>query len=92
MCINKNIDVLIFQNELNKEIFIKYSKFKNRIEIIEGSGLNTNELKIKSTFNKKTKVIFVGRLLKEKGIFEYLKIAKSFSGSEDIEFSQFWHF
>ena len=84
--INKNIDVLIFQNELNKEIFIKYSKFKNRIEVIEGSGLNTSELKIKSTFNKKTKVIFVGRLLKEKGIFEYLKIAKSFSDSEDIEF------
>ena len=84
--INKNIDVLIFQNELNKDIFIEYSKFKNRIEIIEGSGLNTNELKIKSVFNKKTKVIFVGRLLKEKGIFEYLKIAKSFSDSDDIEF------
>ncbi len=84
--INKNIDVLIFQNELNKEIFIDYSKFKNRIEIIEGSGLNTNKLKIKSAFNKKTKVIFVGRLLKEKGIFEYLKIAKSFSDSDDIEF------
>lgn len=84
--VNKKIDVLIFQNELNKDIFIDYSKFKNRVEIIEGSGLNTNKLKIKSEFNKKTKVIFVGRLLREKGIFEYLKIAKSFSNSDDIEF------
>jgi glycosyltransferase involved in cell wall biosynthesis len=84
--INSCVDVLIFQNETDKDTFIEFSKYKNQIILIEGSGLNTTKLQTKHTFNKKIKVIFVGRLLKEKGILEFLKIAKAFQHDNKIEF------
>tara|TARA_B100000900_G_scaffold414864_1_gene442827 strand:+ start:4754 stop:5833 length:1080 start_codon:yes stop_codon:yes gene_type:complete len=84
--INDCVDILIFQNELDKDTFIKFSKYKNQIIIIEGSGLDTTNFITKNSFNEKIKVIFVGRLLKEKGIFEFLKIAESFKHENNIEF------
>ena len=38
--------------------------------------MNTTEFNTKDTFNENIKVIFVGRLMREKGIYEYLDIAK----------------
>ena len=84
--INSCVDILIFQNELDKDTFIEFSKYKNRIILIEGSGLNTTNFQTKKSFNKNIKVIFVGRLLKEKGIFEFLKIAESFKHDNNIKF------
>ena len=84
--INSCVDILIFQNELDKDTFIEFSKYKNQIILVEGSGLNTNNFQIKNSPNKKIKVIFVGRLLKEKGIFEFLKIAESFKHDNNIKF------
>ena len=40
----------------------------------------------KESFNKKLKIIFVGRLLKEKGIFEYIDVINQLSNHEDLEF------
>ena len=84
--INSCVDIIIFQNELDKDTFIEFSKYKNQIILVEGSGLNTNNFQIKNSPNKKIKVIFVGRLLKEKGIFEFLKIAESFKHDNNIKF------
>ena len=84
--INSCVDILIFQNELDKDTFIEFSKYKNRIILIEGSGLNTTNFQTKKKNNKNIKVIFVGRLLKEKGIFEFLKIAESFKHDNNIKF------
>ena len=84
--INSCVDIIIFQNELDKDTFIEFSKYKNQIILVEGSGLNTNNFQIKNSPNKKIKVIFVGRLLKEKGIFEFLKIAEAFKQENDFEF------
>ncbi len=84
--INSCVDIIIFQNELDKNTFIEFSKYKNQIILVEGSGLNTNDFQIKNSPNQKIKVIFVGRLLKEKGIFEFLKIAEAFKQENDFEF------
>ena len=78
--INSLVDVIIFQNKDNQTKFVKYTKFKNRVEIIEGSGLQTKLITKKESFNKKLKIIFVGRLLKEKGIFEYIDEVASLNG------------
>ena len=84
--INSLVDVIIFQNRDNQTKFVEYTKFKNRVEIIEGSGLQTKLITKKESFNKKLKIIFVGRLLKEKGIFEYIDIINHLSNHEDLEF------
>ena len=84
--INKYVDVLIFQNEDNKNQFLEFSDYKNNVYLIEGSGLKTDNLSLKTSFDKKLKIIYIGRLLKEKGINEYLKIASSFEDTGNLEF------
>ena len=84
--INKNVDLIIFQNIENKKDFVKYSRYKNKTIIVEGSGLNTRKFKLKKATNPTTKVIFVGRLMKEKGIYEYIKIAKILNKNSNLKF------
>ena len=84
--INSLVDVIIFQNTENQINFVEYSKFENRVEIIEGSGLQTKFIIKKESFNQKLKIIFVGRLLKEKGIFEYIDIINKLPNHENLEF------
>ena len=84
--INSSIDYLIFQNKDNFKKFVDYSNYKNNSQIISGSGLNTVEFNTKDTFNKNIKVIFVGRLMREKGIYEYLDIANRFKDNENLTF------
>jgi glycosyltransferase involved in cell wall biosynthesis len=84
--INNLVDLIIFQNIENKNDFIKYSKYRNKTKIVEGSGLNTEKIKIKKNKNSTTKVIFAGRLMVEKGIYEYIKIAKIMSNNPNLEF------
>ena len=84
--INSSIDYLIFQNRDNFKKFVDYSNYKNNSQIISGSGLNTAMFNTKDAFNENIKVIFVGRLMREKGIYEYLDIANRFSNNENLTF------
>lgn len=84
--INKAVDFLIFQNKENLNEFISYSKFNGRIKIIEGSGLNTEKIVKKENFNKVPNIIFVGRLLYEKGIKEFLELIKLIKNNHSANF------
>ena len=84
--INKVINLIIFQNNDNLSRFVKYSKYKNESRIIPGSGLDTQKFVTKKEKKTKTNVIFVGRLMKEKGIYEYLSIAEKLKNQNNIEF------
>ena len=62
---------IFFHNKDDKVIFFK--KFKKNVSITPGSGIDIKKFKFrKKTFNKDLKFIFVGRLIKEKGILELL--------------------
>ena len=74
--INNAVDFLIFQNKENSNEFLSYSKFIGKVKLIEGSGLNTEKIIKKEIFNKVPNIIFVGRLLYEKGIREFLELIK----------------
>tara|TARA_B000000532_G_scaffold225127_1_gene202423 strand:+ start:1 stop:1095 length:1095 start_codon:yes stop_codon:yes gene_type:complete len=84
--INKEVDTIIFQNKKNYSDFLRYSNYKNNVKIIEGSGLNTEAFKQKKEQVKKNKIIFVGRLMREKGIYEYLAIADGMKENKNISF------
>ena len=83
--INKVYDVIIFQNLDDKNTFLEYSRYKNETKLIKSSGIDTEKYVLKNSFNNNLKVIFASRLLKDKGIYEFTKLAKSLEGSE-IEF------
>ena len=74
----KTYDYYIFQNETDLNRLKEYLKLDPKIlKVIESSGLDTKKIATKKVFSKENlKVIMATRLLKEKGIDEYLAIAK----------------
>ena len=84
--INKNFDFLMFQNEEDQKTFNDYSKYQGESYIIPTSGIAVEEIKIKKEYrNSNLKVIMATRLINDKGIFEYLELAKLMKDS-DFEF------
>ena len=68
----------LFHNHHDKKIFIESSIVENKNSaIIPGSGINTN-IKIPHIKLKKKKITFtfIGRLIYQKGIYEFLKAAE----------------
>lgn len=82
----KDSEMLLFQNKENQDIF-KKNKIKSKSEkVIAGSGVNIKEfpftpLQIKKEIN----FLFVGRLMGDKGINEYLNVAKLMKG-DNVKF------
>ena len=79
LLINKTFQNIIYQNTSDEISFNKYSKFKNSSYLIESSGINTSDYFLKEEFNEDIKIILAGRLLKDKGIDQYLKLSKNFN-------------
>ncbi len=75
----KKADVVFFQNEENKEFFIKHKILKSNTKtiLIPGSGVDLKKHKLLPYPNSKTiKFLFIARIMKEKGIDIYLETAK----------------
>jgi len=70
---------VFFQNGHDRDLFIKLKLVDiSKTDILPGSGINTNKfepLKIIND-NKKIKFLFIGRLLKDKGLIEYVEAAR----------------
>ncbi len=77
--INITFQNIIYQNISDELSFNKYSKFKNKSHLIESSGINTSDYFLKDEFNENIKIILAGRLLKDKGIDDYIKLTKNFN-------------
>ena len=76
--INKNFDFLMFQNKEDQKTFNDYSNYQGQTYIIPTSGITVKDIEIKNDYqNSYLKVIMATRLIKDKGIFEYLELAKS---------------
>ncbi len=83
--INKTYKNIIYQNSKDKLSFNKYSHYKNNSYLIESSGINTDDYLLKNNFNDNKKIILAGRLLKDKGIDDYIKLSNNFS-SQNVTF------
>ena len=76
--LNKNFDFLMFQNKEDQKTFNDYSNYQGQTYIIPTSGITVKDIEIKNDYqNSNLKVIMATRLIKDKGIFEYLELAKS---------------
>jgi len=75
----KNSKCIFFQNEENIHFFLKNKLIEGRkIKLIPGSGVNLKEFSpMSKTIEKPWPVfLFIGRIMKEKGIEEYLEAAR----------------
>tara|TARA_A100001015_G_scaffold299190_1_gene382917 strand:- start:416 stop:1540 length:1125 start_codon:yes stop_codon:yes gene_type:complete len=69
----------IFENNDDRNLFKKRIKIDDsKLSIIEGSGYEINEIsnnkKIRSSH--KNKIVFIGRLIRDKGLIEFIEAAK----------------
>lgn len=74
-----NAKFVFFQNNFNKDFFINNNIVKKAIiKQIPGSGVNLNRYKFIEKEKRKDTVnfVFIGRIMKEKGIEEYLQVAQ----------------
>lgn len=70
---------IFFQNSEDRNYFIKNALVKeNQTDILPGSGVNTDFFKPSDnlSLNKKLKFIMIARLIKDKGILEYIDAIK----------------
>ena len=68
---------IFFQNEENREIFKKYGIRGKKDRLVMGSGVNLTRHEYKPyPQGEETHFLFVGRVMKERGILEYLEAAK----------------
>ncbi len=76
----KKLDAVFFQNEEDKAFFIKANIINGHqtISVVRGSGVNVTEFNNKVSFSDSDKLVFLlsARLLKEKGLYEYIEVAR----------------
>lgn len=69
---------VFFQNEDNQKFFIKNNIIRNKSRLIPGSGVNLERysFEVYPSDDKFIKFLFIGRLMRAKGILELLEAAK----------------
>jgi galacturonosyltransferase len=71
---------VFFQNSENQQFFIDHNILSGRYRLLPGSGVNLQEFKVLPYPNNKSiHFMFIARIMKEKGIDQYMDAAKVIS-------------
>lgn len=77
----KNANAVFFQNKENKELFIKKKIVKTNYKVIPGSGVNLTDYSLlEYPPEDNINFLFISRIMKEKGIDQYLDAATYIKG------------
>ncbi|MCI8416041.1 MAG: glycosyltransferase family 4 protein [Lachnospiraceae bacterium] len=83
----RKVRYVFFQNQANMDFFISRNILKRNYELLPGSGVNIEQHVFQEYPMGNTKFVFVGRLMREKGIEEYLYAAQMLREKyKDVEF------
>ncbi len=79
---------VFFQNRDDEKLFVNSKLVSNKkTSVIPGSGVDTEKYRVKRNINKGKKILFVGRLIGDKGIVEFFKASKIVSKTHpDVQF------
>ena len=73
----KKIQTIFFQNEENRQFFVKKNLYVDKHKLLPGSGVNLTRFQPYPFPETDTvEFVFISRLMKEKGIEQYLETAK----------------
>lgn len=73
----RNSNWIFFQNSEDRNLFLKKKLAKKaKTSLIPGSGVNLEKFQMKRTKNKGKNILFVGRLIGDKGIREFIEAGK----------------
>lgn len=69
---------VFFQNQQNLDFMLKHKVVKSNYHLLPGSGVNLNNFTLMDYPNEQTNInfLFIGRVMKDKGIDEFLSMAK----------------
>ena len=82
----KKAACVFFQNDRNKQIFEENGIYGQKSKRVNGSGVNVEKFGYEEyPGREKPKFLFVGRLMKEKGIEEYLYCAKKYAKRAEFD-------
>lgn len=74
----RKIQRVFFQNEENKAFFVKHNIAVDKHDLLPGSGVNLERFSIKEyPSDEVIRFAFISRIMKEKGIDQYLDAAKA---------------
>lgn len=84
----KNAKCVFFQNKSNLEFFRRQKIVMDNVQLLPGSGVNVDKFSyIEYPVKEKNNIVFVGRIIKDKGVFELAEVAKQYLGNESVEFT-----
>lgn len=71
----KSASCVFFQNKSNKEFLLRNNVVQSKIRLIPGSGVNIEQFKLEEypPHSEKIRFLFIGRIMREKGIDELLR-------------------
>lgn len=74
----RNTYIVFFQNKSHQKYFKKYNLIKGSFNILPGSGVNLQEFPVNKYPNEngKIRIAFIGRIMDDKGIILYLRLAE----------------
>lgn len=80
-CSIKKTYKVMFQNTGDMNFFVRNKLVKNNYELLPGSGVNLEEFRVvEYPKGEIIKFIFIGRVMRIKGIDEFIKMSKSIKG------------
>ncbi len=84
----KKAQCVFFQNETNKKYFEKKKIVGKKTVLLPGSGVNVEKFFYMEYPDEQTiNVVFVGRIIKDKGVFELAESAKTFKDNANLKFT-----
>jgi len=80
---------VFYQNSHDRDLFVNTNTVdKIKTDLLPGSGINTQKFKPRTVSRKCNEMsfLFIARLLKDKGIVEYVEAAKILAKKSDVKF------
>lgn len=79
---------VFFQNKSNLEFFKNKKVVGDNVELLPGSGVNIEKFSyLDYPQSEKTNIVFIGRVIRDKGVFELAQVAKQYLNSDNVQFT-----
>lgn len=72
----RRVDCVFVQNEENKQFFVDNNIAIDKLKLIPGSGVNLKQFSVIDYPENNIEFVFISRIMKEKGIEQYLETAE----------------